>query len=96
MVEVTNQNWQDVTVYVLLSGMPRRLGTVASTSTQTFALPKTIANATIQLIVAPVGSTTSHQTDAIMVNPGDLIVWHVENALSLSSYTVQSISRSST
>jgi hypothetical protein len=89
MVEVTNQNWQDVTVYVVPSGMPRRLGTVISTCTQTFALPRTmVANGMIQLMVAPVGSTATYRTDAIMVNPGDLIVWHVENALSLSTYTV--------
>jgi hypothetical protein len=89
VVEVTNNNWMDVTVYAVRSGKPARLGTVTSTSTERFALPRRlVVGGTIQLIAAPVGSRGSHQTDHIMVDRGDRIVWNVENALALSSYTV--------
>jgi hypothetical protein len=89
VVEVTNNNWMDVTVYAVRSGKPTRLGTVTSTRTEAFALPRRlVVGGTIRLLAAPVGSRGSHQTDLIMVDGGDRIVWNVENALALSSYTV--------
>jgi hypothetical protein len=89
IVEVTNQNWQDITVYAVSSGTRRRLGTVVSTSTETFALPRTmVTGGTIQLVAAPVRSGRNYRTGIIMVNAGDRIVWSVENSLSLSTYVV--------
>lgn len=92
VVEVTNHNWSDVTVYVLREGTDTRvrLGTVTSMTTSRFEVPPTVVprGGSIRLQADPVGSSRGHTTHPIPVSPGQRVEWQVENNLNLSSVSV--------
>lgn len=94
-VEVSNHNWLDVTIYAVERGTRTRLGTVTSMTTRTFELPAGLQRRAteLRLVAAPIGSTETHRTDSILIDPGDRIEWNLENELALSSYWVRSDGR---
>jgi hypothetical protein len=91
VVEVSNHNWADVNVYAVQLGTRTRLGTVVSMTTRRFTLRSQarLADGGLRLMASPIGSTRSHLTDLILVDPGDRIEWNLENSLALSSYMVR-------
>jgi hypothetical protein len=91
VVEVSNHNWSDVTVYAVQLGTRTRLGTVVSMTTRRFTLPAQtrLADGGLRLMASPIGSNRSHLTDLILVDHGDRIEWNLENSLALSSYMVR-------
>jgi hypothetical protein len=91
VVEVTNHNWADVTVYAVHLGTRTRLGTVVSMTTRTFRLPDRarLTDGALRLMASPIGSNRTHLTDLILVDAGDRIEWNLENSLVLSSYMVR-------
>lgn len=90
-VEVYSQHWDDVRVYAIGSGARVRLGMVGSMETRIFKLPSDVitGDGSVRLIANPIGAPFPHQTDHILLRPGDLVEWHIENPLSLSSYAVR-------
>lgn len=92
VLSVTNYNWSDVTVYAVQLGHRLRLGTVTSMTTRRFTVPVggSLSEGGLSFLATPIGSTRTHQTDRIMVDPGDRIEWKLENSLALSSYMVRS------
>ncbi|MBW3534699.1 MAG: hypothetical protein KY453_05700 [Gemmatimonadetes bacterium] len=89
-VEVTNNNWMDMTVHAVRGGTRVRLGTVTTGSSQRFDLPRSL-NARagdLHLVADPIGSQRMHQSRPIMVEPGGLVRWSLENHLALSSFSV--------
>lgn len=90
-LEVTSHHWDDVRVYAAGSGARVRLGLVASMETRTFRLPADVlaAEGSVRLIAKPIGAPFPHETDHILLRPGDLVEWRIENPLSLSSYAVR-------
>jgi hypothetical protein len=91
VVRVENNNWSDVNVYAVRSGQRFRLGTVPSISERVFRLPAgfSIPGGEVELLVDPIGSSLTHSTGRIMFNPGDEIIWRIENHLPLSSYSLR-------
>jgi hypothetical protein len=89
-VEVTNQNWADMRVYVVRSGNRFRLGTVSSMSTEVFRLPRSLSSSTaaLQLIADPIGSREMHMTQSLNIVPGQLVSFRIENHLAISSVSV--------
>lgn len=89
-LEVSSQHRNDVRVYAVGRGAPVRLGVVRTMETRTFELPADVLSAegSVRLIANPVGAPHPHQTDFILLRPGDLVEWSIEDHLVLSSYRV--------
>ncbi|MBX6364276.1 MAG: hypothetical protein IRZ00_10450 [Gemmatimonadetes bacterium] len=89
-MRVANHNWLDVDVYAVREGTKYRLGTVTSMTAQVFRLPSGLATPSgdFQLLVDPIGSNEVFVTEPLLVAPGQLVDWSIENHLALSSYRV--------
>ena len=90
-IEVVNQNWQDMHVYVLASGQRRSLGMVTSQNSEVFELPRgaLAADRDIVFIADPVGSVVAFVSDPVLVQPGDQVRWTIQNRLRHSSVFVR-------
>ena len=89
---MSNHNWMDVVVYAVNYGNRVRLGDVTTGLDRRFQLPSSMIGqaGSFHLEAHPVGSNEVYRSDAIMVAPGNRIVWSLENQLGLSSYRVAS------
>ena len=78
-VEVQNQSFYDMTVYVVRSGSRTRLGMVNGNSTAVFEIPRTFVNPglPIRFMADPIGSSRTPFSQEIPVNPGDTIVLQI-------------------
>jgi hypothetical protein len=86
---VENNNWADMTVYVVISGFRARVGSVASFSQARFVLSEALIGAgAIRLLADPIGSNQAFISDPIHVNPGQQVRFRLENNVRLSSYSV--------
>jgi hypothetical protein len=75
-LEVTNQWFADMDIYVVHSGQRLRLGLATGNATTDFVIPRAIVNGpSIQLrfLADPVGGTHSPVSDEITVSPGDAV-----------------------
>jgi hypothetical protein len=89
-IEVTNDNWNTVNVYVMRAGQAVRLGMVETASTGHFRMPPDFENASgqVELLVDPIGGFHAYVSDALVFSPGDTIKLDVMNDLALSSLSV--------
>jgi hypothetical protein len=86
---VTNHNWLDVTVYASRAGARQRLGTVTGQNTETFRLPRQIIDARgVKLLIDPIGSSQSYETEFIALGPGQQVDLVVAQRLAMSHYSV--------
>jgi len=88
-VEVQSHNWNDITVYLLAGGLPQRLGMVTALGEATFDFPSQRLNtsAGVRLRALPVAGQP-FTSEAILVLPGQVITWTLENNLNTSTYSV--------
>jgi hypothetical protein len=73
-LEVTNQWFADMDIYVVQSGQRIRLGLATGNSTSDFVIPSAIVNGAairLRFIASPIGGTHSPVSDEITVSPGD-------------------------
>ena len=90
LVEVTNHNVLDVTVFAVGGGQTSRLGTVPTNATQTFEVSRALNLVSgLRLLVDPVGSVEAALTDDIQVLPGDTVYLTVQPNLATSFTTVR-------
>jgi hypothetical protein len=89
-VEVENNNWADMTVYVLRGGSRVRLGMVTSMGKSVFRIPASLLNTSgdVRLLADPVGSRDTYTTPIIQVNPGERIEFNIENHVAISNVSV--------
>jgi hypothetical protein len=89
LVEVESHNWSDITVYLVTGGPPQRLGMVSALSTATFDFPSHQLNSAggVRLRALPVAGKP-FTTENILVRPGQVISWTLENHLETSSFSV--------
>lgn len=89
-VTVTNRNSRDIRVFLVRSTNRYRLGTVTSMSETQFDIPGELvtSGSTISLGVEIIGSSESASTEQIRMEPGLVIEWVIEAALSQSNYFV--------
>ena len=78
-VEVQNQGFLDMTIYVIRSGQRVRLGQVSGNSTATFELPRTVVNPglPIRFQADPIGGNRTPFSQEIGVSPGDTVVLRI-------------------
>lgn len=90
VVRVANNNFLDVTIYVVQSGMRLRLGTVTGLSEEQFTLPQRFATYTIemQLLADPVGGSRGYMSPAVRVRGGEEVDLRLQPILSMSSVSV--------
>lgn len=89
LVEVQSHNWSDITVYLVAGGLPQRLGMVMALSSATFDFGSHRLNTSsgVRLRALPVAGRP-FTTETILVLPGQVITWTLENDLDRSSFTV--------
>lgn len=89
MVEVKSHNWNDITVYLVAGGLPQRLGMVSALSSATFDFPsqRLYTSGGVRLRALPVAGK-AFTTETILVYPGQVITWTLENKLDASSFSV--------
>lgn len=82
-VQVENQNWNTVHVYVVAGGQFQSLGQISSQSTATYEVTAGMLGSRkeIRLMADPVGSRESFLTDPILIEPGDLVEWTLAQPL---------------
>ena len=88
VVQVSNQNWNDMTIYVLQgNGSRHRLGSVTSFTKRTFKLPRYItASSEIRLLADPIGSAREHVSPPLVPDMRSILVWRLENSMQFSSF----------
>jgi hypothetical protein len=79
MVEVENQSFYDMNVYVVRGGMRARLGTVSGNSKRVFEIPRTfVGPATpLRFQADPIGGSRTPFSQEITVLPGDTVVLRI-------------------
>jgi hypothetical protein len=87
VVHVSNNNWSDMNVYVVRGTMRQRLGTVSSLATGKFRLPRHIFTSPepMRLLADPIGGAQQYLSPPLLVNPGQVVEWRLENNVQLSS-----------
>jgi hypothetical protein len=88
-VEVESHNWSDVTVYLLAGGLPQRLGMVTALGQASFEFPSQRLHTSggVRLRALPVAGKP-FTSETILVLPGQVISWTLENKLEASSFSV--------
>ena len=85
-VHVVNQNFLDVDVWAVSSGVPTRLGTVSGNSNKDFMLdPSMTATNDLRLVATPIGGNGRGSTGPLIVGPGQTIEFRVGSLLRNSS-----------
>ena len=89
LVEVQSHNWNDITIYLLAGGLPQRLGMVTALGEATFDFPsqRLHTGGGVRLRALPVAGR-AHTSETILVLPGQIISWTLENNLDASSFSV--------
>lgn len=88
-VAVESHNWSDITVYLVTGGLPQRLGMVTALGSATFDFPshRLHSGGTVRLRALPVAGRP-FTSETILVQPGQVITWVLENDLDASSLSV--------
>jgi hypothetical protein len=89
-VSVENDNWADMTVY-LVNGTSRiRLGLVTGNSSATFRIPRGAENfpGQMRLLADPIGSAHVFLSDAVQIRPGQRVALQVGNNINVSFVSV--------
>jgi hypothetical protein len=88
-VAVESHNWNDITIYLMAGGLPQRLGMVTALGSATFdfASHRLNTSAGVRLRALPVAGRP-FTTETILVMPGQVITWTLENDLNTSSFSV--------
>lgn len=81
VAKVSNDSWYNIQVYVVDSGRRQQLGSVASYQSSTFEIPRDMVNTSgqIQMLADPVGSTTNYRSSPVLIGPGQVVKWTVQN-----------------
>lgn len=90
-VKATNLAWMSIHVYAISGGSWQSLGLLASQDEETWDLSVslTASRQELRLAADPVGSRQAFISDRILVRPGDLVEWTIQNNLALSSVSVR-------
>jgi hypothetical protein len=88
-VAVESHNWNDITVYLVVGGLPQRLGMVTALSSATFEFSshRLHGSGGVRLRALPIAGRP-FTSETILVQPGQVITWVLENDLDNSSISV--------
>jgi hypothetical protein len=87
---VRNNNYNDVDVYAVSSGLATRVGTVTGNSSATFTLNPTLVGPTdFRIVATPIGGNGRASTGPLVVSQGQTIEFTVGPVLSQSTVSVR-------
>jgi hypothetical protein len=85
VLAVKNDNFLDVDVYALSSGLPTRVGTVTGLSSARFALNPTLYGASdFRIIATPIGGNGRASSGPLIVHAGQTVEFTVGSRLAQS------------
>lgn len=88
-VRVKNENFLDMNVYAVVSGVQRRLGTVAGNSTANYTIPWSFVNGQgLQMLAVPIGGRGSAASGSLNPGYGQMIDFLIASQLRQSVATV--------
>ena len=75
MVQVENQGFTDMVVYVVNGGQRIRLGLATGHSTKTFTIPRHLLRAAgpVRFLADPIGGNRTPVSEEMAVQPGDIV-----------------------
>jgi len=89
-VHVVNENFLDMNVFVVSSGVNRRLGLVSGNSAADFKIAWSFVNGqSISLLATPIGGRGSAGSGSLNVSPGQMIDFKIGSVLRQSTATVR-------
>lgn len=90
-VEVVNDNFLDMGIFVMEGSTNFRLGDVTGKSSANFSLDLDMISPStgLRLLADPVGSRDAYLSDPVTVNPGTIVVFNIAPALSQSYVTLR-------
>lgn len=87
---VQNDNFAEMDIYAIASGLATRVGSVQGLATERFALNSSVYNASdLRIVGAPVGGNGRASTGPIVVHRGSTIRFTIANLLAASSVSIQ-------
>ena len=88
-VHVKNENFLDMNIFVVVSGVSRRLGNVVGNSSGDFTIDGNLAfGQTIYLTAVPIGGRGQATSGGLSISPGQMIEFVVASTLRQSVATV--------
>jgi hypothetical protein len=89
-LEVENQGWSDIVIYLVRGTAVDRLGMVGSLNTKTFVFPfrKLGVGTDVRLRADPIGGPRTFTSENLLVQPGQWIKWTLESDLTRSFLAV--------
>ena len=89
IVTVRNDNLLDVAVYLVRGATRFRLGTVRSTSSETFRLTHDGLVSPVRIMANPIGENRRYVTDAVVLSPGQRLEVTVGSPIWISSFAIR-------
>ncbi len=89
-IVIVNHNLLDMTIYLIRGGNRERLGIAQGLSTRVFSLPwrRVEGRGEIRLAGDPIGQNNTIRTEYLIVRPGSIVEWAIENVLTQSAVSV--------
>jgi len=86
VVQIDNQNFNDMNIYLLDDGNRVFLGAVNGLSTGTLAIPRAAGSSSfrVRLLADPIGSSIPITTPSLSVGPGQTVYWTIGSTASNS------------
>ncbi len=76
-VDVENQNFYDMDVYVVADGLATRLGTVTGNRDESFVLDPSVVAQDLRLVATPIGGNGRASSGVLVVAPGQSITFKI-------------------
>lgn len=88
-VDVRNDNFADMDVYVVAEGLPTRLGTVTGNSRGSFRLDASfVPTDQLRVVATPIGGNGRASSGTLLVSPGQTVEFRIAPVLRQSSASV--------
>lgn len=84
-VDVNNENFYDMDVYVVSYGLATRLGTVTGNHEESFVLDPSVVSQDLRIVAAPIGGNGRATTGPLVVAPGQTVTFKIAPLLRNSS-----------
>jgi hypothetical protein len=90
VVDVRNDRWEDLTIYLSREGSLLRLGVVSGKGSTTLTVPEDYVrlNCTLRLVARTIGRTTQGASQEFGLGPGSRVTWHIPLTTGESPVTV--------
>lgn len=90
ILRVTNDNFSDIEVFIVRSGLATRIGRVSAGSTQRFTLtPTLLGPSDVTFIATPTNGSGRGSSGSLVVLPGRTVDFRINALIGQSSATVQ-------